>query len=107
MSEYSSFNDFIAHRPVHPDCEVAYERIGGVTHYAPHCDQRVLHAPGECWACDGYPQWQWARIVQQINFSGEHDPKKASCPSLMNRTEEKINRWPGNRPGGLEDTRYF
>ena len=49
--------------------------------FAPHCDSSILHAPGACEYCDHYPDWQQMRVTQCINFSGEHDPEKAPCPS--------------------------
>jgi hypothetical protein len=42
--------------------------------FAPHCDQRILHAPGDCWACDLYPDWQKLRQLWGIAFTG-HQPK--------------------------------
>lgn len=42
--------------------------------FAPHCDARILHAPGECWACDLYPDWQALRVKWGIAFTG-HQPK--------------------------------
>ena len=59
----------------------------------PHCDSRVLHAPGECVFCDHYPDEQAARVANGINFTG-HGPDPASAF----RPVERINRWGGNRP---------
>ena len=39
----------------------------------PHCDTRVLHAPGECEFCDGQPVWQALRRAWGIAFTG-HPP---------------------------------
>lgn len=64
----------------------------------PHCDQRVLHSPGTCKYCDEYPEWQDARNMWDINFTGEHDPNKTLCPSEAKRDIDTIERWPGNRP---------
>lgn len=70
----------------------------------PHCDQRVLHAPGECQYCDHYPEWQELRTYWGIAFTG-HDPilnkehprlSQVPCPSEI-RGREDINHWPGNR----------
>jgi hypothetical protein len=36
----------------------------------PHCDQRVLHAPGSCQYCDAYPKYQELRVAWGINFTG-------------------------------------
>lgn len=64
----------------------------------PHCDQRVLHAPGECRFCDEHPDWQELRELWGINFTGKKDPEKSPCPSEVHRTFFTINKWPGNRP---------
>lgn len=72
--------------------------------FAPHCDSSILHAPGACEYCDHYPDWQQMRVTQCINFSGEHDPEKAPCPSTAFRPEEIRDRWPGNRPAGYQRT---
>ncbi|MEU7174649.1 MULTISPECIES: hypothetical protein [Micromonospora] len=40
----------------------------------PHCDQAVLHAPGECTYCDAHPDWQELRQLWGIAFTG-HTPK--------------------------------
>lgn len=37
----------------------------------PHCDQRVLHAPGECEFCDACPEWQALRKAWGIAFTGK------------------------------------
>jgi len=44
----------------------------------PHCDQRILHAPGECEHCDTQQEWQELRQSWGIAFTG-HTPK-ASQP---------------------------
>lgn len=62
----------------------------------PHCDSKVLHAPGKCEFCDKYPEAQ--RMLDKINFTGESDPDKTPCPSTLRRPLETINQWPGNRP---------
>lgn len=64
----------------------------------PHCDDLVLHAPGECRFCDHFPARQQERVDAGINFTGQHDPDKDPCMSEVNRPLEKINRWPGNIP---------
>lgn len=64
----------------------------------PHCDQRVLHAPGFCEYCDLYPAEQQSRFDGNINFTGENDPQKLACPSQAARPLDVINKWPGNRP---------
>jgi hypothetical protein len=66
----------------------------------PHCDQRVLHAPGECEYCDAYPEWQRARVMWGIAFTGHSldDPTLEPCPSELGRSVETQELWPGNRP---------
>lgn len=36
----------------------------------PHCDARILHAPGECEYCDLHPEWQELRKMWGIAFTG-------------------------------------
>ena len=67
----------------------------------PHCDQRVLHAPGECEYCDMNPEWQELRKVWSIAFSG-HSPKpgETACPAdlaVMFQERGDYNQWGGNR----------
>jgi hypothetical protein len=85
----------------------------------PHCDQRILHAPGECEYCDMAPEWQQLRIDWGICFTG-HNPDFTStwvqCPADVARpvikavvdktvlglpiTDERPAHefWPGNAP---------
>lgn len=78
----------------------------------PHCDQRVLHAPGACEHCDHYPHYQELRKAWGINFTGialEHeanDPKSKllPCPSDFNRGLGGAHVWGGNRPKPKEPT---
>lgn len=66
----------------------------------PHCDQRVLHPPGECEYCDAYPEWQALRQTWGVAFTGQ-EPRldQVQCPSTVVRTIDVINMWPGNQPG--------
>lgn len=66
----------------------------------PHCDQKVLHSPTVCKFCDQYPEAQALRQWWYINYTGEHDPGKAPCPSTHLRTEAQVSHWPGNVAGG-------
>jgi hypothetical protein len=69
--------------------------------FAPHCDQSILHAPGECEFCDKYPDWQELREIQRISFTNEPiSDDKAPCPSTWFRSAEVRDRWPGNRTTG-------
>lgn len=62
----------------------------------PHCDQRVLHAPGECRYCDMHPEWQALRMAWGISFTGyEPDGKELPCPATHARGDG-VNRWHGN-----------
>lgn len=63
----------------------------------PHCDWLVLHKPGECQYCDMSPDLQQFRIENNVNFTGESDPSKISCPAERNRPVDVINQWPGNQ----------
>lgn len=65
-----------------------------------HCDQTILHAPGECQFCDHYPEAQALRQWWRINFTGHNDDDKAPCPSTYFRTDEARDAWPGNTTGG-------
>lgn len=90
----SDFTDHYAHEAA--KFKEGYDKLTEFRAHAPHCDERVLHAPGTCWACDGYPDWQQARITQGINFTEEEDPTKAPCPARLRRPLDTINRWHGN-----------
>jgi hypothetical protein len=63
----------------------------------PHCDSRVLHAPGKCQFCDMHPEWQELREMWGISFTGEYQHGKMMCPSEVSRDLDVIERWPGNR----------
>lgn len=65
-----------------------------------HCDQMILHAPGECQYCDRYPEAQELRKWWRINFTGHEDPDLAPCPSTHKRSGELRDRWPGNTVRG-------
>lgn len=73
----------------------------------PHCDQHLLHAPGECEYCDKYPFAQERRFVAGINFTGHDWPGSISCPAERLRPLSDINRWPGNTPEGYQPPNYF
>lgn len=65
----------------------------------PHCDQRVLHAPGECEYCDRHPEWQELRQAWGIAFTGyEPEGKELPDPATHARGVNILNAWPGNRP---------
>ena len=69
---------------------------GGASH--PHCDDRILHRPGKCWACDLYPERQALRVKFSIRYTGD-DPLAMPvwpCPAEMARPAESLNHWYGN-----------
>lgn len=43
--------------------------IDGQFYQAPHCNSEVLHAPGQCYYCDHYPDRQAARAASGGSFS--------------------------------------
>lgn len=76
----------------------------------PHCDSKVLHAPGKCVFCDEYPDAQADRVINNIAFTGEdvwpEDGRvqpKAQCPAEAARPLGDINKWGGNRPRTQSD----
>lgn len=85
----------------------------------PHCDSRVLHAPGECEYCDKHPEWQELRNMWNIAFTGHSYDKNGKpaitdeyrgpvqpCPAEAARGMESVNSWQGNIPmnsGDLKD----
>ena len=68
----------------------------------PHCDSRVVHAPGECTYCDDQPTLQIARLTANIAFTGyEPKPGQFPCPADAARptnTPSDHRRWAGNKP---------
>lgn len=66
----------------------------------PHCDARILHAPGECATCDRFPLLQKARDLWGIAFTGHplDEDHFIRCPAEDLRSLSVIERWPGNRP---------
>lgn len=65
----------------------------------PHCDARVLHAPGECRFCDMHKDWQDLRVTWNIAFTG-HQPEAGQkpCPSDEARNLAGAHVWAGNVP---------
>lgn len=71
----------------------------------PHCDARILHAPGECQYCDRHPEWQELREFWMVAFTG-HEPEtyeyggtQVPCPADFNRpknSESDHQKWLGN-----------
>ena len=62
----------------------------------PHCDARILHAPGECKYCDMKPDWQMLRQSWSIAFTGyTPEGKELPCPADYARGDAHKN-WIGN-----------
>ncbi len=70
----------------------------------PHCDPRVLHAPGECVYCDAHPSWQALRKTWGVRFTGHTDGGELPCPADLARGLAGAHSWPGNRPHPLGAT---
>lgn len=49
----------------------------------PHCESRILHAPGECEFCDACPDLQELRVAWNIAFTGHKtaDVDQLPCPA--------------------------
>lgn len=71
----------------------------------PHCDALILHMPGQCVVCDKFPDYQYDRIMDRRNFTGEYEDYKEPDPATKKRSLDTINQWPGNRPLTEEDMR--
>jgi hypothetical protein len=79
------------HKKVKPDNDVR-----NYIDQFPHCDQRILHAPGECEYCDHRPVWQALRLAWGIAFTGyEPDGTELPDPATYARGDN-INKWGGN-----------
>jgi hypothetical protein len=65
---------------------------------SPHCDQRILHAPGECEYCDSHEEWQYLRQMWGIAFTGwEPEDKELPDPATHARGFANANAWGGNK----------
>ncbi len=80
------------HKKVQPNKELVTPYIGQF----PHCDQRVLHAPGECVYCDSHGLWQALRIAWGIAFTG-YEPDGTELPDPATHARgDSVNKWRGN-----------
>lgn len=62
----------------------------------PHCDPRILHAPGECEFCDKHKDWQELRLKWGIAFTGfEPEGTELPCPADHARGDAHT-KWYGN-----------
>lgn len=69
----------------------------------PHCDHRILHAPGECSYCDLHKDWQDLRIYWGIAFTGwTPDENELPCPADHARGETHA-KWPGNKAHPIKE----
>jgi hypothetical protein len=83
------------HKKLKPDSNFVSRMINSMF---PHCDPRVLHAPGECNYCDKHGEWQALRIAWGVTFTGyEPDIGEVPDPATLNRPVKTIEKWPGNR----------
>ena len=72
------------------------ERVNKCIAQFPHCDQRILHAPGECKFCDEHSEWQALRIAWDIAFTNyEPEGTELPCPANYARGD-KCSLWFGN-----------
>jgi hypothetical protein len=63
----------------------------------PHCDPRILHAPGECEFCDMHREWQILRQYWGIAFTG-YEPEGGELPCPADYTRGDAHKlWHGNR----------
>lgn len=63
----------------------------------PHCDPRILHAPGECEVCDKHFEWQQLRNMWGIAFTGyEPEGIELPCPADHARGDQHT-QWEGNQ----------
>lgn len=91
------------------DLAAARELLERHRAFAPHCDQRILHEPGACWACDLYPDWQALRKKWGICFTGQSPMtgglawKELPCPADFNRPPDSKSdhrQWGPNQAQG-------
>ena len=83
----------------------------------PHCDQRILHAPGECEFCGLHPEWQELREAWGIAFTGhwpglyakhgDIEELQLPCPADYARpqgSDSDHRAWGGNtaKPAGAQ-----
>jgi len=88
------------HRPGECNlCDYYETRSQNKTLMFPHCDGYVLHRPKDCEICDKYAsEMQDWRQKNGVNFTGEDDPKKITCPATARRQANTIHKWHGNSP---------
>lgn len=46
-------------------------QVGAVVAKYPHCNQNIIHRPGECYYCDKYPHLQMVKYALDDDFSDE------------------------------------
>lgn len=57
----------------------------------PHCDQRILHSPGECEFCDMNPEWQQLRKAWGIAFTGHVPASEGDRCGVLLPKDQHIN----------------
>lgn len=84
------------HKRVKPQEIQTTRHIVTPTVQFPHCDPRILHAPGECEFCDRHQDWQFLRQEWGICFTGyTPDDKELPCPADFARGDKHLG-WHGN-----------
>lgn len=87
-----------------PTIDVTHSaRIAGADLVFPHCDPRVLHAPGTCAYCDQHPERQALREAWAIAFTGQAPGPSIYGPPLLpdpaaTQCGSDPHIWGGNRP---------
>lgn len=84
-------------------CDTEGHKMSEISQF-PHCDTRILHAPGQCRYCDNHPEWQALREAWGIAFTGQdwgsdEEGIKLPCPADLNRppgSDRDHRRWGGN-----------
>lgn len=82
-------------RRIKPDRDAVQSYLG---QFPPHCDPRILHAPGDCEYCDKHPEWQALRLAWGIAFTG-FEPEGTELPDPATHARGEAHCvWPGNKP---------
>lgn len=63
----------------------------------PHCDDLILHAPGECKVCDYYPTLQQLLVDLRVNYTGGRKAGFATSFAERRRPLHCVYAWEGNR----------
>lgn len=93
--EQTSVLDGLAGKPFE-QWKSPWQGVTSVVKQFPHCDMRILHAPGECEYCDGHQEWQALRLAWGTCFTG-YAPDAGELPDPFTNARGKSN-WMGNQP---------